>query len=85
MTTTRVPVSYCVDCGNANDATTSIMEKARPSPGDATVCIHCGHIAVFADDLTLREPNRDEQIALAGDPRILAVQRARAKLELRKK
>jgi hypothetical protein len=40
--------------------------------------MYCGHISVFALDLTLREPNLEEARDIAGDPDILAYQRARA-------
>jgi hypothetical protein len=79
-----VPVSRCVDCGSLLDVTTSVESESKPTPGSVTVCLMCGHIAAFADDLTLRELTREEQINVAGDPRILAIQRARKDLGIQK-
>ena len=49
-----------------------------PDHGSVTVCIYCGHIQAYTDDLQLRELTLEEQLDVAGDPRILAIQRARA-------
>lgn len=49
----------------------------RPTPGDITVCIYCGHIMAFADDLSFRELTGEEIHDIAGDERILDIQRAR--------
>jgi hypothetical protein len=54
-------------------------EDAVPRPGDITLCLYCGHIMAFADDLTLRELNDEEAHDIAGDPRMLAAQWARRK------
>jgi hypothetical protein len=75
--TTRLPAALCLHCRQPLDAATDAVGDNRPSPGDATICMYCGTIAVFADDMTLREPNREEARDLAGDPRVLRVQRAR--------
>jgi len=47
------------------------------SPGDATVCLTCGHLMVFGEDLLLRNPTDAEIVKFAGDKRLLAVQWAR--------
>ena len=60
----------CVD-ENMDDA---------PSPGDITVCLHCGHIMAFDDGLKLRELTAEEAHEIAGDKRILTIQEARAKV-----
>jgi hypothetical protein len=77
----RVPPSMCLDCGRINDAATGVDHAegpdAAPQPGDVTVCFYCGHIMVFGDDLMLRNPTDAEIREIAGDARILAVQRAR--------
>jgi hypothetical protein len=74
---TRVAPSACTGCGRLHDAVTPAIGQASPEPGSITMCIYCGHIAAFDDDLKLRELTREEQIEIAGDERILAVQRAR--------
>ena len=63
------------------DMATCVGSDSRPKPGDFTVCIRCGHIMIFGDDLRLRELTRDQMHAIAGDERLLAIQRARAKIK----
>lgn len=72
-TTTRVVANRCLNC----DAATGVDTGNSPSPGDFTVCIGCGHLMAFADDLSFRELTAAEQVAIAGDRRLIDVQRAR--------
>jgi hypothetical protein len=77
-----VPSSNCPVCGAKHDHATSLAYEAAPSPGDAALCIQCGNVAVFADDLTLRQPTPAEQEKLDRDP---AVATARAAWKLMQK
>lgn len=70
----------CPSCGSKLNGATDPVGDATPSSGDITVCLYCGHILVFTDDLRLRNPTDEEIHEIAGDVRILAIQRARAKL-----
>lgn len=83
MTTTRVPMSRCLSCGKELDAVAGLHEGDTPDPGAVALCLACGHIAIFADDLTLRQPTREEELEIAGDPCILAAQRARARVRIK--
>jgi hypothetical protein len=77
----RTPKSRCTACGETLDgaaAVAAIADDAAPSPGDITVCVPCGHLMAFDDALKLRELTDDEMRAIAGDRRILAIQRARS-------
>lgn len=69
--TTRHKASPCLACGKKLDASTSTEGDHKPSPGDATVCLECAHLMMYADDMTLRELTDEEMIEIAGDPRIL--------------
>ena len=63
-----------------NDRRTDVGELANmPRGGQLSLCFSCGHIAVFCDDLTLREPNHEEMLAIAGDTELLRIQAARKK------
>jgi len=73
----------CLGCGAPNDATSPTHGGNKPSEGDVTVCMYCGHISVFNADLTLRNPNDEEAYAIAGDQRILQIQKARAKSNIK--
>ena len=75
----RVPPCKCSACGTIQDAASCVGSDAKPSPGDVTVCIDCGHIMAFDDSMKLRELNDEETSAIAGDPRLLALQWARGK------
>ena len=55
-----VPRSTCRICGHDSDRVRG-TEAFMPKPGDLTVCINCGAVAAFADDLTLRAPTDDER------------------------
>jgi hypothetical protein len=78
-----LPPSRCPNCGKVLDAATGVDEKGLhqrlPAAGDFTVCIGCGHIMVFANDLTLRNPTAAEMREIAGNRHIIAIQRARAR------
>ena len=80
-TSHRMPDSTCLSCSKVLSGTAMVNGDARPDSGDITVCIYCGHIMVFADGLTLRNPTDAEMIEIAGDERILGIQRLRALTE----
>lgn len=75
----KVRRSYCIECGKLLDGASAVDDEGRiqPSPGDATICIYCGHLMVFDEKQRLRNPTREEMIEFAGDRRILMIQRAR--------
>jgi hypothetical protein len=79
----RIPPSPCPGCGKVLDAATGVDDKGlhqrSPEAGDVTVCISCGHIMVFAHDLTLRNPTAAEMREIAGNRHVIAIQRARAR------
>lgn len=78
----HVPPSSCTNCSKPLDGATSVgAEDGVPDPGDVTVCIYCGHIMAFDEDLYLRDLTAAEQIDVAGDERILAAQWARKQSE----
>ena len=76
-TSQKVAPSACTACGKVLDGCSSVDGEHKPKPGDITVCISCGHLMAFADDLTMRDLTDEEMHAIAGDPRIIAIQRAR--------
>lgn len=80
---TRVPVSRCLDCGERLDHAMDTDGDDKPMPGDATICIHCGHIMAFADDLTLRQLTNDEMQQVAGDARVITARRVVAKVNMK--
>ncbi len=72
-----VPTSVCKSCGEPNNRATSVFDLDRPESGDLSICFRCGHLQVFAADLTLRDLTDDEMKAVAGDKTLLDAMRAR--------
>ena len=73
----RMPDNDCISCGKKMTGATGVDWDDRPSPGDFAVCLYCGHLAAYADDLRLRPLTDDELHEIAGDERIIAMQKAR--------
>lgn len=50
----------CPRCGAANDSATTNKDHAAPRPGDVTICIECGCIAIFVEGGGTREATAEE-------------------------
>lgn len=78
--TTRLPETTCLGCGKSADAVSAPMDDdATPSPGDVTICIYCGYLMAFADDLSYRGLTEEEMDELDLFE-ISRIQRARKKV-----
>lgn len=53
-----IQANHCLQCRARLDRASG---KGEPRPGDLTVCISCGHLMVFTEDLSFREPNPQER------------------------
>lgn len=58
----------CSVCGHSMDRAAQVDGQARPAPDDFTLCIRCGHVMVFAADLSVREPTVAELKEIACNP-----------------
>jgi hypothetical protein len=76
---TATPECFCLSCGKLFNAASDLGSDESPSPGDISMCLGCGHLMAFTDDMTVRELTSEEMHEVAGDPYILAMQRARGK------
>jgi len=78
----RTPEDNCRSCGKSLTGAFAVgdIDRKMPKAGDVSLCRYCGHIAVFGDDLKLREPNGEEIREIAGNPLILLMQRIRGQL-----
>ena len=76
----ETPVNSCTACGINHDRASMVNGEGKPSCGDITVCIDCGHIMAFTNDLTFRELTDKEIIWASGNSDIVAVNNARAKI-----
>ncbi len=65
--TYRTIASTCVKCGEKLDIATSI-ENAPPSPGDTSICIYCGNLMEFDEDMQLTELDLDKYVETVTDP-----------------
>lgn len=46
----------CPNCNVILDKATGLEEKDIPSKGDYSICLHCGEILIFDDNLSVRKP-----------------------------
>jgi hypothetical protein len=68
--------AFCNDCGFALAETSDFVRSATPKAGDLAMCVKCGHVAIFAEGLTLREPTAEEADEIRRDPLIQQHQQA---------
>jgi hypothetical protein len=77
-TETRVPPSNCPNCGTELDCASDVLGgNERPSPGDVTICLGCGLLMRFKDDMRLRRLTGAEMIEALKDPRVATIESAR--------
>ena len=78
--THHTPMATCLACGVLLAASSSVDSNTAPHPGAITVCLECGHIMAFADDMTLRELTDKEAHRIAGDPILKAIMWVRGRI-----
>lgn len=75
--TTRLPECACLQCGKVMDAASHPEDDTKtPRPGDVTICLYCGFLMAFTDDLGFRELTEEELGEIPLD-QISRIQRAR--------
>jgi hypothetical protein len=52
--------------------------ELKPSPGDFTICLYCGHLCTFTEELGLRDPTDAEILEIAGAVELIGAQKFRA-------
>ncbi len=70
-----LPSSFCPSCGQNLDAATAVdpLDKARPKPGDYSVCLDCTSFLRFTDDYTVRLMTEAEVASMDDENRNLLV------------
>jgi hypothetical protein len=53
MATTRIRASFCPHCFHVMDAATNVYGDSPPASGDFTVCIDCGSVLSFDENMQL--------------------------------
>jgi len=77
IVTKRTRACPCPNCGLELSGATGWTGHG-PKPGNMCVCIRCGHLLIFNEDMTVREPNDDEVVELAGNKTMLTGQHVAA-------
>lgn len=73
--TSRLPDSACTACGKVMDAASCVSGDYKPDPEDITICIYCGHIMGFTNEMKLRELSLEEWQEIKQDPKIQHLQK----------
>ena len=81
----KIQSSVCPNCGCRLNAAAPFDDEGTPRPGDASICIECGHLCIFTKDMSLRHPTSEEIIKLAGHKGLVAASSALAQLHAVKK
>lgn len=68
----------CLHCGEHLDQATNAISDDMPSPNDITICLHCGHLMAFDDDLKFRPLNKDEEREIDSDMHVMRLLDIRA-------
>jgi hypothetical protein len=73
MRMTAIAPEPCPFCRHPLDRVTAGPDNpdAVPQEGDITVCIQCGGLLVFKDDLKVRPPTAEEQAEIMADPQVI--------------
>lgn len=73
---TATPLRYtlqCLTCSQVCDCCIG-ANLAVPQDGDPNICTACGNLAVFTDELKLREPTAEELVIFHADLRVAGLQ-----------
>lgn len=75
----------CLNCKmSAFGAIASGFQATRdPQPDDVVVCVQCGHVMVFNRNMAFDELSDADIIRIAGDPRLVDLQRERPEMHRR--
>lgn len=64
---TRLPECRCLNCNHPLDAAGGVNTDDAPEPGNICLCIECGAVMMYAEDLTVRGMTREEMDDLCND------------------
>ena len=55
-----MPVLKCLLCNHTLDAATRIDDCCSPKPGDLSVCVSCGNVLMFCEDLSVQVATKED-------------------------
>ncbi len=64
---TRMPECRCLNCGRKFNAAGGVNAEDAPEPGNICLCIECGAVMLYGEDLTVRGMTREEMDDLSND------------------
>lgn len=74
MTTSVLPPQACLACGHVMDRHAHMSTKgappAIPMPGDITLCIQCGFVMAYDENLRFRDLTKKEMEEAIQDERV---------------
>jgi hypothetical protein len=74
MKQTTIPMAICPHCGYHMDRATDPFEAGAPKPDDLSVCVKCGELSMFDEELKQRPLKPEETARCSLDPRVITVQ-----------
>ena len=80
-----LPESKCIRCGYVMDMATAVEDPSiqLPKPGDISLCLKCGLLSIFGEDLRLNPPSPKEILKLRADEKSwMEIIRAAAAIKL---
>ena len=57
---TGTPITICWHCDRPLDAASSFDDGGPPARGSVSLCLYCGAVALFGDDLALVAPTEEQ-------------------------
>jgi hypothetical protein len=57
------PTCFCLRCGHTFDRASNLTGTGEPKPGDLTLCIGCGQMLRFNEDMTVGIVNKADEFA----------------------
>jgi len=75
---TFIPEFRCLKCNYRMDCTTEAYGNSVPKAGDISMCMMCGHLMIFKEDLTVRDLTHEENEQAKSDPNVIYADIVRA-------
>lgn len=72
----KTKVNTCLRCESKLDGASGINQAHIPTPGSISICIYCGNIAIFGDDMQLCPMTQEEKLEIEQLPEIRKVKEA---------
>jgi hypothetical protein len=85
MSPANIPTSLCPTCGYEMNAASSSEEDKQPYAGAISICLNCGQVLLFTDDLSQRLPTDEEMEDIKAAPAWTGIQSVQIAIRMRGK